>query len=304
MMHGMTRFAARLFGGGFGVPLHIPVKPREVTCKLRIGDYPALIWDGPGDGPPVVLLHGLQNGAWIWARVGTLLEENFKVVAPNLRGHGVDNAPVSGYSLETTTHDLLEIFDQLGVDKCHLVGHSWGGKVATHFTASHPQRVASLCLADPVPPRGLNSILQLFPGLISAAFAPERVAYGNYQELQQGSRQLVYLQNGDDVDRRVWEEKYRQAPDKAYIPRLPQSAFDELVGKTFAEDISALARTIACPVMLLKPLFTVSFLPGETAGLRRVVGGAGLKRIAGDHSFIHSNAIDTAAAVQQFLHTL
>jgi pimeloyl-ACP methyl ester carboxylesterase len=303
-MHGMTRIAARLFGGGFGVPLDVPVEPREVTCKLAIGDYPALIWDGPGGGNPVVLLHGLQNGAWIWARVGTLLAENSRVVAPNLRGHGVDHAPASGYSLQATTDDLLEILDQMAIDRCHLVGHSWGGKVATHFTASHPERVASLCLADPVPPRGLNGILQLFPGLISAAFAPERVVYATYQDLQEGSRQLVYLQNGDSVDRRVWEEKFRQDPDEVYVPRLPQSAFDELVGKTFADDISALAGTIECPVMLLKPLFTVSFLPGETAGLRRIVGGAQLKRIAGDHSFIHSNAIDTAAAVQQFLHNL
>ncbi len=304
MMHGMTRFAARLFGGRFGVAPGLLVEPREVTSRLAIGEYPTLVWDGPGGGLPIVLLHGLQNSAWIWARAGTLLAEGFPVYAPNMRGHGVDHAPESGYSLSETTLDLLQHLECLGVDRCHLVGHSWGGKIATHFTAHHPERVASLCLADPVAPRGLNGLLQLFPGLIRDAFAPERLSFASEQAMLDGARHLVYLQCDDEVDRRVWREKFRRLDSQAFVPRLPEGGYNELLTETFAEDISELAKAIRCPALLLKPLFSVSFLPGEISALRRSVGEARLKRIPGDHSFIHSNAIDTAAAMMDFFSSL
>ncbi len=301
MMHSITRLAARLFKGGFGKSLEIPVEPRTVNHSLPVGEYPALLWDGPEKDPPVVLLHGLQNGAWIWARVGALLAGKFNVIAPNMRGHGIDDAPESGYSLAETTADLRSLLDLLGVEVCHLAGHSWGGKVATHFAATYPSHVRSLVLADPVPPRGLNGILQRFPGLIDAAFAPERVAHPNETEFLQAAEQLVYLVTGDAVDARVWAEKFKRTEGGGYEPRLPQRAFDELVAETFCEDISLMAATIRCPVMLLKPYFTVAFLPWETASLRRAYGRAQFRRIAGDHSFIHSNAIDTAQAMDSFL---
>lgn len=301
MLHAMTRLAARFFGGNFGQPPGSGCLPNEVSWEGRGGRLPALLWAGPEAREPVVLLHGLQNAAWVWARVGGLLQTHFPVLAPSMRGHGVDNAPPTGYSLEQTSLDLQEFLDEFGVARCHLAGHSWGGKVATHFVGSYPERVASLTLADPVPPQGLNPLLRAFPGLVHAAFAPERLAFADEAALERGSRRLVYLGLGDEIDRRVWREKFRQTSSGSFVPRLPQSAFDELVNESFSADICALAATITCPVLLLRPLFTVSFLPGETARLRRAFCGARMQRIAGDHTFIHSNSQDTAAAITAFL---
>jgi pimeloyl-ACP methyl ester carboxylesterase len=300
MMHGFTRWAAKGFGGHFGeVPPGV-VAPVEKPVTVAGQQGVALAWAGESD-IPVVLLHGLSNSPWIWARVGHLLAPEWSVVAPPLRGHGTDDAPGSGYSLARSTADVLEALSSLDIEQCHLAGHSWGGKVAMHFAAHHPHRVRSLILADPVPARGFNPMLRTFPGLIRAAFAPERLVFASESEMMAGRRTLVYLLADDAVDHRVWREKFVALPDGSYRPRLPESAFNALVNETFAEDISHLLPSIVCPVQLLLPLLTVSFWPGEVLRQSRSFAHATRHRVWGDHTFIHSNSLDTAKLMRAFL---
>src|SRR6266540_7532918 len=89
-----------------------------------------------GQGPPVVLLHGLTCNAGYWLRVGPLLA-GVRVVALDFRGHGLSEHRDS-YRYADYERDLLTLFDELGLDRVVVAGHSLGGYVAL------PRRLAAI----------------------------------------------------------------------------------------------------------------------------------------------------------------
>lgn len=103
-----------------------------------------------GQGPPVVLIHGLACGQRMWLHQVRALREAFTVVTYDQRGHGASAAPESpsDYSPAHLTRDLAALLDHLSLDRCHLVGFSLGGGPALGVALSQPARIASLTLAD------------------------------------------------------------------------------------------------------------------------------------------------------------
>ncbi len=300
MMHALIRAAAPLFGGNCGKAPKGEVRPQVLRVDTGPLSHEVLAWPG-GDALPVVLLHGLQNTGWIWARCGHLLQGRRRVYAPTMRGHGATQGGSGSFDLAVTSDDLERLVDRLDIGRFHLAGHSWGGKVAFHFAATHADRVASLSLCDPVPPRGLNPMLRTFPGLIRAAFEPERRTFPDRTALLSAMAGLVYLRVGDETDRAVWQAKFEEDEAGGYRPRLTDEGFAAIMEQVLPVDIEPLAAQVDAPVLLLRPHFNVSFWPGELRALRRTLPGLRTGRIAGDHTFIHSNALDTSAALGAFL---
>jgi pimeloyl-ACP methyl ester carboxylesterase len=102
-----------------------------------------------GEGPDIVMIHGLAaNLAFWYFRIFPALIKDFRVTIYDLRGHGKSDMPPSGYTSAKMAFDLHALMDHLGTTKTHLVGHSFGGEVALHYAALHPERVISLTLAD------------------------------------------------------------------------------------------------------------------------------------------------------------
>jgi pimeloyl-ACP methyl ester carboxylesterase len=104
-----------------------------------------------GEGPDVVLIHGLTGDMSIWFLAQTLpmLAEDFRVTAYDLRGHGYTDAPESGYTSLDHAHDLLALLDEMEVARARVLGHSFGAVIATHTAALAPDRVEALILSDP-----------------------------------------------------------------------------------------------------------------------------------------------------------
>lgn len=102
-----------------------------------------------GSGPPLVLVHGLATNLAFWYfRIVPLLTRDFNVMVYDLRGHGQSDMPPSGYTTADMAADLQALLERLGVKRAHIVGHSYGGSVALHYTVLYPERVRSLTLAD------------------------------------------------------------------------------------------------------------------------------------------------------------
>jgi pimeloyl-ACP methyl ester carboxylesterase len=104
-----------------------------------------------GEGEPVVLIHGWLSSATInWGLPGTsaLLAKEFKVIALDVRGHGLSHKPLQeeAYGLELV-EDVVRILDALKIEKAHIVGYYMGGVIAAKFISSHPDRVLSGTLA-------------------------------------------------------------------------------------------------------------------------------------------------------------
>jgi 3-oxoadipate enol-lactonase len=112
-----------------------------------VGDL-RVAYDDEGAGIPVVLLHGFPLGRWMWDETRTALRDRYRVVTPDLRGHG-DTAVTPGpYSMDALADDLAGLLDALHLDRVVVGGLSMGGYVAFAFWRRHAARVRGLILCD------------------------------------------------------------------------------------------------------------------------------------------------------------
>lgn len=106
-----------------------------------------------GSGAPVVMLHGFPETSFAWRHQIRVLAKRFRVIAPDLRGYGETDKPVSGYDKRTMANDLRELMRELNIPKVALVGHDRGARVATRFAKDHPDALDRLVVMDNVPTR-------------------------------------------------------------------------------------------------------------------------------------------------------
>jgi len=99
-----------------------------------------------GDGPPLLLIHGIGDSSRTWAEVMPLLAHNHLVIAPDLLGHGESDKPRADYSIAAYANGMRDLLSSLDVDNVTLVGHSLGGGVAMQFAYQFPERTDRLVL--------------------------------------------------------------------------------------------------------------------------------------------------------------
>jgi pimeloyl-ACP methyl ester carboxylesterase len=105
---------------------------------------------GPAHGPLVLLLHGFPELSESWREVLPLLgAAGFRAVAPDLRGYGGTDRPRYGYDLDTLSADIYQLARHLQPGRpVHVVGHDWGGAIAYHLAARHPEVVDRLVVIN------------------------------------------------------------------------------------------------------------------------------------------------------------
>ena len=101
-----------------------------------------------GQGPPVVLVHGLGSSAATWQRTIEPLAERHTVYALDMPGHGDSEKPEVQYSLEAGIAYLADFLDALDVPRAALVGNSMGGLLSLGMALERPERVTRLALVD------------------------------------------------------------------------------------------------------------------------------------------------------------
>jgi pimeloyl-ACP methyl ester carboxylesterase len=97
-----------------------------------------------GAGRPVVLLHGAFQHWYAWREVIPALATCYRVICPDLRGHGWTEVSRSGYGTAELVSDVLALLDTLGLERVALAGHDVGGRVGFHLGLSAPDRVGRL----------------------------------------------------------------------------------------------------------------------------------------------------------------
>ncbi len=107
-----------------------------------------------GEGPALLLLHGLGCDHTTWLPVIASLSRRFTVIAPDLLGHGKSAKPRADYSVGGYANGMRDLLTVLGIDKVTVVGHSLGGGVAMQFAYQFPERTERMIL---VAPGGLGS---------------------------------------------------------------------------------------------------------------------------------------------------
>ena len=101
-----------------------------------------------GEGPVVVLIHGMAGSSQTWSAVMPLLARHCTVVAPDLLGHGDTASPMGDYSLGSLASGVRDLLVALGHERATIVGQSLGGGVAMQFAYQFPERCERLVLVS------------------------------------------------------------------------------------------------------------------------------------------------------------
>ncbi|HXW92436.1 MAG TPA: alpha/beta hydrolase [Terriglobales bacterium] len=174
-----------------------PVQARSITlagARVR--------FQCAGQGPALLLVHGLLGYSFSWRHTIPALAERSTVYAPDLPGAGFsDPAPGMDYHLEACAERLLRFIEATGIENCDLVGTSHGGAVAIMTAALVPERIRTLILVAPVNPWSAHG--RILSVLLSRVL-PVRAFLGAAPELR--SLQEFYF-------RRLYGDRRRIRPE-------------------------------------------------------------------------------------------
>ncbi|MCB0932900.1 MAG: alpha/beta fold hydrolase [Mycobacterium sp.] len=134
---------------------------------------------GDGEREVILLLHGMAGSSQTWRPLMRSLARNFRVIAPDLLGHGSSTKPRSDYSLGAFAVLVRDLLDELGIARATIVGHSLGGGIAMQFIYQHPdygRRLVLIGSGGLGPDVGLLLRLASLPGaeLVLPVIAPRR----------------------------------------------------------------------------------------------------------------------------------
>ncbi|HUO47618.1 MAG TPA: alpha/beta fold hydrolase [Acidimicrobiales bacterium] len=101
-----------------------------------------------GEGPVLLLLHGIAGSSGTWIPSMRLLQTRFTVLAPDFLGHGKSAKPLGDYSLGNHAAGMRDLLDRLAIERATVVGQSFGGGVAMQFAYQFPERCERLVLVD------------------------------------------------------------------------------------------------------------------------------------------------------------
>jgi pimeloyl-ACP methyl ester carboxylesterase len=168
-------------------------------------------WEERGEGDPLLLIQGLGYARWSWEPIVPGLAEHYRVLCFDNRGIGESDKPVGPYTTRQMAADALQVLDEAGVDRAHVLGASLGGMIAQEVAAAATGRVGKLVLCCTTP-GGAETVpmpdvtVRLFAE--AATLAPE-VAL----------RRFVENALGSDPPHELVEELYRRRvenpPDQA-----------------------------------------------------------------------------------------
>lgn len=187
-----------------------------------------------GRGAPLVLLHGYPLDHTIWEAVVPLLQTDFDLILPDLRGFGRSEAPEAPYTLEDMARDIAALLDHWGIKRSALAGHSMGGYVALAFARLYPDRVTGLALVASQ----------------AAADTPERRAgrYRTIEEIQhQGIEPIARMMSA----RLTADASLRPRLENLILQQRPAGLIGALRAMAERLDATAWLAGLSCPVVLI-----------------------------------------------------
>ena len=238
--------------------------PGEATrsrfVRLPDGVRMRVVEAGPEDGEPLVVLHGYSDSSFSFSRVLPLLADRYRIIAPDMRGHGCSDRPAGSYGMDVLADDAVRVMDAIGVERATVLGHSMGGFVAQQVAARHPDRVDRVVL--------VGSALRFAgtpaaAGLVPAVDAlPDPVPVDFIRDFQVSTF-------------------HRSLPDAfvasviAESTKLPADVWRALMAGMLAmEPVAPALAAGDIPTLLMWGEFDAVFGPSERDGLRRALPDA------------------------------
>ncbi len=243
-----------------------------------------------GEGPVLIILHGLYGSSDNWVTIGRKLADTYTVILPDLRNHGQSpHSPVHDY--DSMRDDIHELIADLEVQKFFLAGHSMGGKVAASFAIKWPELLHGLLIADISPFTDGN--------LKTAEYDQHLNILGTILNINTSS-----LRSRNDAEELLREKissqriigfilkNLQRNSDGSYSWKLNARALYNNIGKILSEipvgeDIQL--PVTGYPVIFLKGGSSNYIEPSDIKGIRKVFPASEFRVINGAGHWVHAD---------------
>jgi len=246
-----------------------------------------------GNGPPLIILHGLYGSSDNWVSLGQRLGGFYTVILPDMRNHG--QSPHSEiHDYESMARDIKELAGELKLDKIFLAGHSMGGKCAMVFSALYGEMLSGLLIADISPVADEKRIEEATTehlGILSAMQSIDLKRYKRREEIDD----VLSVSIGHSATREFILKNLRRKPEGSFIWKINI--------KSLLANIHEITGTPEVLQVLKEQLtgFPVVFLRGEKSGyiresdfseITRIYPAADIITVPGAGHWLHADNPD------------
>ncbi len=156
-----------------------------------------------GRGPPLLFIHGLGGSHQDWEAQTAEFAKRYRVLAPDLRGHGQSDKPTGAYSMAMFAADMAALLKAEGVSQAHVVGLSLGGGVAFQLALDHPQLVRTLTIVN----SGPHAVMETFAAKFAIRLRFVIIRLFGLQKLGEIVAKKLFA--GQDALRQTFIERFR-----------------------------------------------------------------------------------------------
>lgn len=238
-------------------------------CNLHYTDQ--------GEGPTVLLIHGLGSSSRDWEYQIPSLLPDYRVICLDMRGHGQSDKPRGGYSIKRFADDCVAFIAQLQLVKPHIVGISMGGMIAFQLATDHPELPASLTIVNSGPeviPRKPAEYVMVAKRLFFAHVLPLAV-------IARGLAKMLFPLPEQQSIRETFESRWIENDRRAYLASLRA-----IIGWGVSDKLCR----IDCPVLVVAA--DMDYTPVQSK--REYVGRLGDARLEVIEDSRHGTPIDQA----------
>ena len=232
---------------------------------------------------PLILLHGLADSAWVWTSLGDYLADSHHIIAPDLRGHGESSKPETSYSSKEIVADLEVLMNSLGWKNAHILGHSWGAKIAAIWASNRPERFRSLILVDPFFIGKLPNWLKItFPLLYRVLpFLKGMGPFPSYGEAESLAKSLKQYRGWSPLQQKAFRESIEQKSDGTWGSKFTIAARDRIFEDVMQVD--GLTRELTIPTLLIAPEKGLNRTAWQLKPYRTYLLNLEIKEVPGNH---------------------
>lgn len=250
---------------------------------------------------PLLLLHGLADSATVWSSLGTYLSSEYHVVAADLRGHGESSKPDSGYSSAEIIADLETLMAHLGWKRSHILGHSWGAKVAAIWATQNPEYFNSLILVDPFYIGKLPSWLQItFPFLYRVLpFLQGMGPFANRAAAVELAKKLKQYRQWTPLQQQVFDASIEAKSDGTWGSKFTVTARNQIFTDVMQQ--AGLTKPLAIPSIFIQPTKGLNRTQWQLKPYRRYLSNLEIEEVSGNHWAFLVNPEEFDRKVAKFL---
>ncbi len=257
----------------------------------------------PGGLPELLCLHGLASNALWWDPVGELLAPRHRVVAVDLRGHGLSDRPERGYGFTEVAGDLAALLPQLGLQLPVAVGHSWGASVALELAATDRGVRAVVCVDGGV--LDLRRVFGSSWGEAEARMRPPQLAGLTAARVRSMvSRSGLAEEVGEDEATRILLGNFEEGP-RGLVPRLDLRRHMAIAHALYQLEQAELLGRVGCPVLFIMAVNDEGLEGAKRAAVEearsRLSGPSEAVFVPGIHDLPVQRPREVAAAISSFL---